>query len=161
MCVSLAPPMSGVTNDISQSFVSPCASRPRTGWRGENWFRDQSAIRTGSNPPSSLTPTPSPPASLSASNGGGVSVFISGRQIIRLLLLPDIKNIRQAGRADTTHLLEPAGNHFRQVNPPPLGGQLGTRKTVGGAGGSLTPSDTFRPAGGRYTDRPDEFGTVV
>ena len=90
-----------------------------------------------------------------------MSVSIPGRQIIRLLLLPDIKNIRQAGRADTNPLLETAGNHFRQVNPPPLGGQLGTRKTVGGAGGSLTPSDTFRPAGGRYTDRPDEFGTVV
>ena len=89
-----------------------------------------------------------------------MSVYIPGRQILRLLLLPDIENIRQAGRADPNPLLETAGNHFRQVNPPPWDGQLGTRKTVGGAGGGRTPSDTFRPVGGRHTDRPDAFGPV-
>ena len=112
------------------------------------------------HPPLDPARDPPPPASLSVTSGGRVSVYISGRQIIRLLLLPDIKNIRQAGRADTNPLLETAGNHFRQVNPPPWDGQLGTRKTVGGAGGGRTPSDTFRPVGGRHTDRPDAFGPV-
>ena len=138
--LSRAPPMHAIFKRIFQSFVSPCLSSATRLAKGENWFRDQIATNTGSAPHSSHTLAPPLPASLSVTSGGRVPVYISGRQIIRLLLLPDIKNIRQAGRADTNPLLETAGNHFRQVNPPPLDGQLSTRKRVASPGGC---PDTF------------------
>ena len=135
MCIYLAPLRSaGLQTKFSVVRISaPLANNP-TG-KGENWFRDQIATNTGSAPHFSHTLAPLLPASLSVTSGGRVSVYIPGRQIIRLLLLPDIKNIRQAGRADTNPLLETAGNHFRQVNPPPLHGQFGTRKRVASPGG--------------------------
>ena len=135
MCIYLAPLRSaGLQTKFSVVRISaPLANNP-TG-KGENWFRDQIATNTGSAPHSSHTLAPPLPASLSVTSGGRVPVYIPGRQIIRLLLLPDIKNIRQAGRADTNPLLETAGNHFRQVNPPPLHGQFGTRKRVASPGG--------------------------
>ena len=111
-----------VTNDIFPSFVSPCASRSRSGWT-----RGRLVPRSIHDPhrfkPSYQTPTPPPPASLSTSNGGGCRFSFPTVKILRRLLTVGIlKYFRQsAARAEPTPPVGNAENHFRQVNPPPLG----------------------------------------
>ena len=171
MCVSLAPPMGGVTNDISQSFVSPCASRPRPGWpRGKLVPR---SIRDPHRFKPSLFPNANPTAAsfsfgLKRREGVGFHFRQANHPPAAAAGYKEYPAGRQGGYkppAGNCWKSFPAGEssaagQTRQNDRLPSYGQFGPRKTVGGAGGGLNPSDTFRPVGGRYTDRPDEFGTV-